>query len=152
MAKFEVTVSLRTTVEAVFDFLARPANSVKISPPEASLQIIEAPDRFELGSRFEFLLGGFGPPQRILHEISHFEPPRRITETLVRGPLESWVHHHLIEDEGSGKVAVIDRVEFEPPGGFVGMLVTEEMILQSLETGFEHRHREIRKLLEQDSE
>jgi len=152
MAQFEVTVSLRSTVEAAFDFLSLPANSVKISPPDANLQIVEAPARFELGSRFEFLLGGFGPPQKILHEISLFEPPRRITETLVRGPLESWVHHHIVEDEGGGRIAVIDRIEFEPPGGLVGMLVTEEMILQSLQTGFEHRHREIRKLLEQDSE
>lgn len=149
MPTFEQSVHVSCPPETAFDFLTVAENIVRISPPEAQLKMIDAPERLELGSRIEFELGGWGPAQRILHEITEHQRPDRFTETLVRGPLKSWVHEHIIESGGDGAVRVLDRIYFEPPGGFAGFLVTEERIRDSLETSFEYRHRKLKRLLEE---
>ncbi len=152
MAEFEASVAIIRPAQAVFEFLIRPANIERLSPPEANMEFIDAPEVFTQGIRFDFHLGGFGPVQRITHEITEMEAPFRYVETLVKGPLQAWVHQHIIEPTSDSEVLVIDRIEFEPPGGFVGFLINEDKILHSLRKGFAHRHRELKRLLEQDAE
>ena len=148
MASFELSISIDCPREAVFDCLIRPANVVEISPPNVSLTLVDVPEVLELGSVVEFEVSGFGPVQRMIHEITAFDRPHRFTETQRKGPLKSFVHEHVVEFDGSEAV-VIDRITFDPPGGLAGFLVTEELILKSLKGGFEHRHRELKRLLEQ---
>jgi ligand-binding SRPBCC domain-containing protein len=148
MASFELCVSIDCPREAVFDFLIRPANIAKISPPDVSLTMVDVPEVLELSSIVEFEVGGFGPVQRMIHEITAFDRPNSFTETQRTGPLKSFVHEHIVEFSGSEAV-VIDRITFDPPGGLLGFMVTEEFILKSLQGGFEHRHRELKRLLEQ---
>jgi len=149
MACFEECVSVASTAEAAFEFLLRPANAVLISPPDVTMKIIDAPERFELGSRFEFHLGGFGPVQHVIYEITHLSSPNQFTETQRKGPLSEWVHEHIFMPDDSGGVLITDRITFEPPDGMLGFLLTEERILDSLKTGFGHRHQKIKELLEQ---
>jgi len=151
MANFEASIPVKSPAEKVFEFLLRPANLVAISPPAASMELVKGPDIFELGSRYEFNLGGFGPVQRITHEIIEVVAPQRYVEKAVKGPLPHWIHEHVVETSSNGEVIVFDRIEFEPPGGFIGFLVTEEKILESLEKGFAHRHKELKRLLEQNA-
>ena len=148
MASFELCISIDCPRETVFDFLIRPANVVDISPPDASLKLVDVPEVLELGSVVEFEVGGFGPVQRMIHEITAFDRPNSFTETQRKGPLKSFVHEHIVES-GNSMAVVIDRITFDPPGGLVGFLVTEELILKSLQGGFEHRQRELKRLLEQ---
>jgi len=150
MGSYEASTTLPSTTEAVFDFLIQPANALKLSPPAMGLNIIDAPERFELGSRFEFEVGGFGPVQQFVHEIIEINPPGSYTEKLVKGPLPHWVHEHIVEMHASGEVLVIDRIEFEPPGGLARFLVTEARILDSLATAFDHRYRELKRLMAHD--
>ena len=151
MAEFEMSVEINRPAQIVFDFLVRPANLERISPPGAEMEFIDPPEVFAAGTVFEFHLGGFGPVQRIKHEITELQAPLRYVETLLKGPLQAWVHEHIIEPKSDSEVVVIDRIEFEPPGGFVGFLVNEDKILHSLRKGFAHRHRELKRLLEQDA-
>jgi ligand-binding SRPBCC domain-containing protein len=113
------------------------------------MTFVEAPEELALGSRLAFELGGFGPVQKVVHEISVFEPPWRFVEKLVSGPLPRFVHEHVIEPQGGNSSLVTDRIEFEPPGGFVGLLVNEARILESLKAAFAHRHRNLKLQLEQ---
>jgi len=151
MANFEASVTLSCTQEAVFEFLVRPVNIAAISSPQMGLNFINAPERLELGSRLEFQFKEFGLVQHVLHEITEFDPPHRYLERQVTGPLQHWVHEHLVETNGAGRVVVTERIEFEPPPGLAGFVVTAGKILQSLKTGFEHRHQELKRLLEQAS-
>ena len=57
------------------------------------------------------------------------------------------MHQHLLEEGPAGHVVSIDRIDFEPPGGLIGFLVTKRKIIDQLEGIFEHRHRQMRKLL-----
>ena len=150
MAELETSLAMNCSPEAAFEFLVRPKNLLKIIPTDLGFSFLEVPEQLELGSRIEFQITGYGPVQRFLHEVISLEHPTGFTEHQVTGPLKRFVHEHVVESNGSGEVWVIDRVEFEPPGGLAGFLLTEKRVRESLETGLWHRLNEMKKLLEQE--
>jgi ligand-binding SRPBCC domain-containing protein len=147
MPVFETSVALECSRERAFDFLLRPANVALISPPELGLSFIDPPDVVELGSRIEFKVQGYGQVQTIVHEITGLVHPQQITETQIRGLFASWVHEHAFETDERGLVIVIDRIDFQPPAGILGLLISADKILEQLEDGFAHRHAQLQKLL-----
>jgi ligand-binding SRPBCC domain-containing protein len=147
MPVFETSVTLECPRERAFDFLLRPANVARIAPPELGLSFTSAPEIVELGSRIEFKVQGYGQVQTMVHEITGLVHPQQITETQIRGLFAKWVHEHAFETNDRGQVIVIDRIEFKPPGGLLGLLITSNKILEELEDGFAHRHRQLQKLL-----
>ena len=151
MAIFEADVIVSCSCETAFDFLVQPDNILKILPPESGVNYIKVPQRFELGSLVEFEVTGHGPVQRIVHEIVEFDQPNRFTERQIKGPLKSFEHWHVLEESGNGEIRVTDRVEFAPPGGLASFIVTESRILETLQRGFEYRHRELKRILEHPS-
>jgi ligand-binding SRPBCC domain-containing protein len=147
MPTFETSLTLDCPRERAFEFLLRPANVALIAPPELGLTFIDAPEVVELGSQIEFQIQGYGQVQTIIHEITGLEHPERITETQVKGLFASWVHEHVFELNSEGQVHVIDRIDFKPPAGILGLLITAPKILEQLEDGFAHRHARMQKLL-----
>lgn len=147
METFEARLTLPCAQEVAFDFLAHPENIKRISPPDMGLFFVEAPERLSLGARMQFKVQAFGVAREATHEITQFDEPGSFTEQQVKGPLGHWVHEHLFEPDGEGAVTMIDRIEFEPPGGVVGLLVNADRILENLEEGFDHRHDQLEKLL-----
>jgi ligand-binding SRPBCC domain-containing protein len=148
MPSFECSVVIDRPAETVFAFLIRPENLERISPPSSQLTYLDAPDQIVLGTQLSFELGGFGPLQKVVHEISEFDPPHRFVEKLISGPLPHFVHEHVVVSDGTNGSTVTDRIEFEPPGGFIGMLVNEARIIDSLKAAFAHRHRALKEQLE----
>ena len=111
------------------------------------LSFTSAPEVVELGSRLEFKVQGYGQVQTMVHEITNLVHPEQITETQIRGLFAKWVHEHSFEMNERGQVVVIDRIDFKPPAGLLGLLITSNRILEELEDGFAHRHRQLQKLL-----
>lgn len=148
MPTFETSTVIQCRVETAFEFLARPANVVKVTRPEVQLTLVEFPEYLEKGSRLKFQLAGYGPVQHFEHEITQFEPNRRFVEEQVTGPLQSFVHEHVVEPSGTEQVAFIDRIDFEAPGGLLGFIVTDDRIRESLQANFEFRHQALKSLLE----
>ncbi len=146
MAEFERSVVVSGPLDEVFDFLLRPQNVVRISPPEMGLNFVSAPEVVELGSLMEFKVLARGHVQHITHEITILDRPTRFVEKQVQGPFKQWVHEHAFEPTGDG-VTIIDRISFQPPGGLIGLLVNEKTILDSLDDGFAHRHEQLQKIL-----
>ena len=110
------------------------------------LFFMEAPERLSLGAKMHFKLQAYGVARESIHEVTQFESARRFVEQQVSGPLKKWVHEHVFEVSGSG-VTLIDRIQFEPPGGVIGLMITASRILENLEDGFDHRHGALEKLL-----
>ena len=54
MPVFESRISLPGPSERVFDFLTRPANLQKISPPEIQMALVQAPEVHTPGRRLPF--------------------------------------------------------------------------------------------------
>ena len=145
MAVFESEIELKTPAETVFEFFLRPANVLKISPPELGLAFISAPDVMGVGSRLKFKVQAHGQVQSMEHEIVQIDSPLLILEKQVQGLFRKWEHRHEFVRTGSG-VVVRDVIDFDKPGGIIGLLLTESKILDQLEDGFAHRHDMLRKL------
>ena len=148
MAVFETSLVLNVTCEQAFDFLIRPANHERIAPPELGLKFVNPLEQFALGTRFEVKLLAWGMVRSATHEITQFERPLSFIERQIKGSLKSYQHEHRFEVNAQGQVVILDRIEFLPPGGLAGMLVTESKLLESFEDGFYYRHQQLRKLLE----
>ena len=84
--------------------------------------------------------------QELTYEIVELDSPSKFREKMVEGPLKLWLHDYIIEPhESSDRVTLINRVEFEPPGGLLGFIVTEESILDALDDGFDYRRKVLQK-------
>jgi ligand-binding SRPBCC domain-containing protein len=149
MPTLEASVLIRCPVERVFDFLTHSENFTKIVPPDLQLRLVQSPGRLSLGSRFEVQILGFGIPQNVIYEITEFVQPQRFQESQVKGPLGRYVHEHSFASQEDGTVRVADRIEFEPPGGMLGFVLTADRLKTSLEQGLTHRHRELKRLMEE---
>ena len=144
MAQFEAQVELACSPTEAFEFLARPANIRLISPPQIMLGFDAAPERLSLGAHMDFRVQVYGVVRSASHEVTVWEELQRFVERQVVGPMGAWEHEHLFHPSPGG-VTVIDRIEFKPPGGMLGLLVNERKIRETLEDGFEHRHMQLEK-------
>lgn len=151
MPSFEAEAVLPHPREQVFDFLLRPANVVLISPPGLGLHFVDPPEVVAQGSRLRFRVQGFGQIRESEHEITTVTPHSFVLERQVKGLFQKWHHEHLFEIAPHGQTRVIDRIDFTPPGGVLGMLVTAQRVLEQLEDGFEDRHARLARLLAKQS-
>jgi ligand-binding SRPBCC domain-containing protein len=133
-------------VAEVFDFFAQPANLVRVSPPELHMRLVEGPERLALGSRITLKGRRWGIPHRVVSEVTAFEPGVRFVDEQRRGPFARWVHSHRFEAVPEGTL-VHDQIEFEPPGGVLGLLITARRIESELAAIFAYREKKLRELL-----
>jgi ligand-binding SRPBCC domain-containing protein len=145
MPMFEASQVIPRPVEEVFDFFRAPANLIAISPPELHMALVEGPPLIELGSRVVLKGRRWGIPQRVVSEITAFEPPVTFTDTQVEGPFRKWVHTHRFEPAPEG-TRVIDRVEYETPGGLLGLVARPSLIERDLKWIFEYRTKKVAEL------
>jgi ligand-binding SRPBCC domain-containing protein len=83
----------------------------------------------------------------LLHEITELVPLEQITEVQIKGLFARWTHEHRFEQQGSDQVIVRDRIDFDPPAGMLGLLVTAGKILDQLDEGYHHRNLQLQKEL-----
>ncbi len=145
MELFEARVELPCSVEEVFDLVARPEGIRKISPPEMGLFFKNSPERYALGAKVEFKIQALGLVREITHKVTAFDDPRSFTEEQIAGPFRHWVHEHIFETLEDRRCVAIDRIQFLPPGGVAGMIMTASRILENLEDGFDYRHEQLER-------
>jgi len=147
MAVFESRTELSCTPERLFEFIIRPANLKVIAPAEVGLSFVDAPEVIALGSKLVFKVQGFGVVQHLEHEIVEFDPPRGFRERMVKGPLPHWQHEYILEPDAAGGVTLLNRIEFEPPGGILGMILTAERMIDHLHREYQHRSEALKQAL-----
>ncbi len=148
MAVFECRTEVAVTPEVLFDFMTRPANIAAIAPPDSQMVIVEAPEVLAPGAQLVFKVSAMGVTQQLIHEIVSLTRPEGFREQMVKGPMSSWVHDYTIERLDNGHAALLNRIEFEPPGGMLGFILTAEKILERLEEGYAHRSEALKRALE----
>jgi ligand-binding SRPBCC domain-containing protein len=146
MPVFEASQVLPRPIEEVFQFFRAPANLIRISPPEFHMALAEGPTLIELGSRVVLKGRRWGIPQRVVSEITAFDAPNTFTDTQVEGPFRKWAHTHRFEAVPEG-TRVGDRVEYEPPGGLLGLVARPSYLEHELQRIFEYRTKKVRELL-----
>jgi ligand-binding SRPBCC domain-containing protein len=150
MAQFEYETVLPAVPASVFEFLRKPANLERIAQPQMGLKFVKAPDQIELGSQLDFQIVSFNQVHAVSHRITDFRNAELIREELIKGPMRSWVHSHRFEPHPDG-VRLIDIIEFELPGGLLGLLLSEDKVLDQLEDGFFYRAQQLQRLAQNGS-
>jgi ligand-binding SRPBCC domain-containing protein len=146
MPTFESRTNLAASPEVVFDYILRPANLQAIAPPEMQFVFVAPPDVISLGNRLTCKAQAYGMIQQLSYEIIELDSPRRFREKMVEGPLKLWVHDYIVEPHSSSEqVTLVNRIEFEPPGGLLGFIVTADKIMEALEDGFDYRRDALQK-------
>ena len=147
MPHFEAVTSLSRSVAEVFDFLSLPANLIEMTPPEFHVRLVEAPERLHLGARVVLQARRWGFAQRLVSEVTAFEPNRLLVDEQREGPFSKWIHTHLLEAVPGG-TRMTDRIEFEASGCMLGFLLTAETITSELQELFAYRQQRLRELLD----
>jgi ligand-binding SRPBCC domain-containing protein len=147
MPLFETVTTLACPVERVWDFLCNPANLVAVSPPELHLRLVEGPERLHLGARLTIAGRRWGIPQRIVSEVTAFEPNVLFRDEQREGPFRKFTHTHRLEPVPEG-TRMLDQIEFEPPGGVLGLILSAGHIERELRTVFAVRAQKFKELLE----
>lgn len=128
-------------------YLGATANIPSISDPELELEVIDAPEQVASDAIIEFRITAYGFKQRMKHryvEVGEME----IVAEQVEGPTRTWVHRQSIAANDDGTCLLTDHVEFEPPGGMMGFVLTEASIRESLDDGMQFRYEALRGFLE----
>lgn len=147
MPTFEATQTFAQPVADLFDFFCRPANLVRISPPELHMTLVEGPERIERGSRVVLKGRRWGVSQRVVSTIAEFEEGVRFADEQVEGPFRKWRHTHAFAALPEGGTRVTDAIEYEPPGGALGLIVTARFIDKDLRWVFDYRRQKLIELL-----
>ncbi len=145
MPRFDTSIHLPASPAKVHEFFLDPANIVRISPPEIGLVFVDPPPRIAVGHELTFKVQAFGQVQTLTHRVVTVDVPDLIVEEMVKGPFKKWHHRHSFIAAGDG-VEVRDEIDFEPPGGVLGVFLTAAKILDQLDDGFLHRHAQLKKL------
>lgn len=146
MAVVEHETEFACQVERLFDVLNDPRNRAWLSPPDVQVELIDPPEAFFEGCRFEFDVSAYGQRQRFVHGIRDWHASVGFAEQQISGPFGAMTHVRRI-DSGNGVVRLSEHVDFEPPGGLLGMLLTESRMRSMFESGFAHQASELTRWL-----
>jgi ligand-binding SRPBCC domain-containing protein len=145
MPSLIATVDLPRPTQELFDYLARSANLAALAPPELRLQLVAGPERLQLGTLLHWKARRMGISQSIINEVTLFEEGVRIGEEQRSGPFRRWTMTHRFEATAGGSI-LTSEVNYEPPGGMLGLLVTAEVIRKDLEKLFAYRAKRLAEL------
>jgi ligand-binding SRPBCC domain-containing protein len=140
-----VSLEVPQPADRVFDFLARPANLVQLMPPETRLELVEGPPRIALGTLLHWKAWRMGISQRLVNEVTAFEESVLVVEEQRHGPFRSWSFVHRFEATATG-TRLVEEVQYEPPGGLLGLFLSEATIQKEIETLFAFRIEQMRRL------
>lgn len=147
MPHFEMVETVPAPLARVFDFFSHPANLLKISPPELHFRMLDGPEQLQLGARLTLQGRRWGLSQRVVSEVTVWEPEQRFVDEQREGPFKKWIHTHDFEALAEGGTRVMDRIDYETPGGMLGFVITPKAVERDLKWIFEYRREKLIELL-----
>ncbi len=148
MSVYKRSFKVRASLSEVAAFHDDPVSLVAISPPPVRVTIQRFDKPVQAGSRVIFRLG-VGPFGVTWDgTIAEHVDQKYFRDVQTSGPFGAWSHTHTFVAEADG-TRVIDRVEYEPPFGFIGKLLDPILVKPSLAYMFGYRSRKTREILEQ---
>lgn len=140
---------IRARPERVFAFHELPDALARLTPGWAGSRILEHAPSLAVGSRSVVTIR-CAPLIWIRSELVHTvcEPPYFFEDRQVAGPFRSWRHRHAMipVDEGT---RLVDTIDYEPPFGIAGRLLSPLLIDRRLRRLFTYRHDVTRMWCEQ---
>jgi ligand-binding SRPBCC domain-containing protein len=147
MPTVQSTVDLNAVAGRVFAVLLRPENLVRLAPPDLGFRLLEAPEALTVGARVAIGLRRWGVTLRLETEVTTLEADRLLVEEQRRGPFRRWTVTRRLEPLADGGTRLSDAVDFEPPGGVLGLALRAGTIERDLAWLFEHRREALAEML-----
>jgi ligand-binding SRPBCC domain-containing protein len=133
-------------VARIFAFFRRPGNRVRLARPELHMQLLDGPEQIELGSRLTVRVRRAGVSQQITSEVTAFTLDVSFVEEQRKGPFRRWVHTYRFE-ASDGSTRMTEVIDYEPPGGMLGLLLTAGVIERDLTALYAYRRDKLPELL-----
>lgn len=146
MPTFEAAAEFACPPDVLFDFLIRPANIPKISPPDLSVSVIDAPKVVDIGSRITIEARNLGMRHRLTTVITALEPNALVADEQVEGPFRKYEHQRRLQ-ESPGGALLTEYIDYEPPGGMLGLLLSKSRLEKYVAEMYEYRVQAMRALL-----
>ncbi len=143
MTTLEFPSDLDHAADTVFDWHARPGAFQRLTPPWAPVRL----ERFEgirEGDRAVLRMGPGPLALRWVAEHHDVIEGRQFCDRQVQGPFAHWDHTHRFEPDGEDQCHLVDRIEYQLPGGAVGEVLSP-WLEPELERQFAYRHRVTRR-------
>lgn len=145
MPHYTVTLEIARPVAELFAYLTRPKNLVGLAPADMNLQIVVAPEVLALGERIVWSGRRWGVSQKIIQEVTVFEFDKRVAVEQKQGPFARWIHGSQFEATDAG-TRIVESIEYAPPGGLLGLLVTADAMRKEMDKLVAHREKKLREI------
>ncbi|MEC4803307.1 MAG: SRPBCC family protein [Jaaginema sp. PMC 1079.18] len=140
MRKFQYSSLIAAPVEKVWQFHERPDILDLLTPPWQPVKIIRRQGGLEVGAISEFRLF-IGPiPIDWVARHTECETHRLFVDRQIKGPMQSWEHHHEFSPENT-QTRLRDVIYYEIPGGFLPELLLGWWVELRLRDMFRYRHQ-----------
>ena len=150
---YEHATNLKTSAREVFEFHLEPKNIARVNPPWIKVLSLEGPARLTPGAALRLKVSSLGVPQAwevrvvAVEDFSGTPAKASILDEAGKGPFPFWRHLHEFWQAPDGTTGLVDRIEFLPPGGAMGVVLLPGIRLM-LKKLFEARHEATRKIFE----
>lgn len=150
---FEHATNLKADARAVFDFHLHPKNLGKVNPGWVRILSLEGPDQIRPGAILKLKVASFGLPQSwevrvdAVEDFAGTPAKASIVDVATRGPFPFWRHLHEFWQAPDGTTGLVDRIEFLPPGGAVGIFAVPA-IKAMFRKMFSARHAATKRIFE----
>ncbi len=140
MPQFERRTVIDVPAADLYRWHARPGAFDRLAPPWQRIEVLEATGGIENGARLVMRIGR--PPLAFRWVAVHreHEPGKRFVDVQEAGPFARWIHEHRFEEQGPGRSALVDRVDWALPLGAFGAAVGGRFARRALDRLFAYRH------------
>lgn len=139
MHVFHLETIVASGLPELFQRFSRCTSLITLAPESTHLTLIDGPDEFQKGDRLVWQIKRWGLGQRMTVDVIDYIADQTIVMEQVQGPLKQWRHTQKFEASGTG-TKLCDMVEYEPPGGILGLTVTAASIEKDLQESFAFRN------------
>lgn len=146
MPTFRSSSEFACSPSILFDFLIQPANVLKVTPPELNGRLLEGPPRVALGDRLRIETRFMGMRQLLALKVVALELDALLIDEQIEGPFRAYRHERRFLAAGDGS-KLTEIIEYEPPGGMLGLLLSPARIERNLADLHAYRIQAMRSLL-----
>lgn len=156
MHTYTTSIHIEAPAERVFAFHTEPANLLRITPGNITVDILRFDSAGE-GAMVELRVRPLPlVATRWLMRFDVFEPPEnggpgRLRDAQVRGPFRVWRQLREFIPEGEDACVLRDTVEYSLPLGPIGRLLDRLFVRREVRNIFAHRQAAIKRLLEEET-
>jgi uncharacterized protein len=144
MEEFVYRSAMPVPASELFEWHARRGALERLMPPWERVRVVEGAGGIDEGNRVTLSVP-FGPVRVTwVSRQSEVIPGRQFKDEQVAGPFNHWVHTHLMLAEGATASILEDRIQYTPPLGAAGKLISSAALARRLPRLFRFRHDTLR--------